>query len=204
MKRLGVEWVWIEAFRVFDDWVRDIGECDHKPPRYGGSCTCHGVAGTVDRIGWFRGRLRVFDIKTSDKSYNTLGWAMQLALYARMVPYQFPGDIRGEDPDQVDLDVGYIIKLPESQGHCELIPLDLKKGWEACKVAKLVWETRKWDGLLTNRDHHAEITEMAMRASTVEECRLLWENALELGILDNRVKTVIRQRAAELKRMVTV
>jgi hypothetical protein len=51
------------------------------------------------------------------------------------------------------------------------------------------------------RDHHAEVTEMAMRASTVEECRLLWENALELGVLDNRVKTVIRARAAELKRM---
>jgi hypothetical protein len=192
MKRLGVEWVAIEAFRVFDQWV-----ADHV---HGRGCGCLGVAGTVDRIGWMRGRLRIFDIKTSHKEFNKLGQAQQLSMYARMVPYLYPGDTRGEDVDQVDLDVGYIIKLPEGQGHCEMVPRDIAKGWQANLIAKAVWETRAWK-VDVERDHHAEVTEMAMRASTVEECRLLWENALELGVLDNRVKTVIRARAAELKRM---
>jgi len=197
MKRLGVEWVSIEAFRVFDHWVKHIDECDHKALRYGGSCACLGVAGTVDRLGWYRGRLRVFDIKTGS-DYNKLGHAMQLRMYGAMTPYAYPGDERGEDPDDVDTDVGYIIKLPEGQGHCELVPMDLQKGWAACLIAKQVWEARNWS-VNVDRDPRAEVTEMALRAGSVEECRILWANALEANVLDRRLKTVIRQRAAELK-----
>jgi len=197
MKRLGVEWVSIESFRVLDTWVKPIGECDHKAPRYGGACECMGVAGTVDRLGWYRGRLRVFDIK-SGSDFNKLGHTMQLVSYAKMVPYVYPGDERGEDPDEVDTDVGYIIWLPEGQGQCKIEPMDLQKGWRACLIAKQVWEARNWS-VHVDRDPRAEVTEMALRAGSVEECRILWFNALEAGVLDKRLKTVIRARAAELE-----
>ena len=197
IKDAGIEWVSIESFRVLDDWVKPIDECDHKAVRYGGSCQCLGVAGTVDRIGWVRGRLRILDVKTGS-DFNKLGHAMQLAMYAHMVPYQFPGDVRGVDPDQVDLSVGYIIKLPEGQGRCEIEPMDLQMGWRACLLAKQIWEARDWNPVLT-RDPVGELTEMALRAGTIKECRLLWENGKDAGLLDGRVKAVLLQRVNELK-----
>lgn len=197
IKGEGIEWVSIESFRVYDGWVEDINKCDHKAIRYGGHCQCMGVAGTVDRIGWYKDRLRIWDIKTGS-DYNKLGHAMQLAMYAHMVPYQFPGDIRGVDIDQVDLDVGYIIKLPESQGRCEIEPMDIAMGWRACELAKLIWDARDWNPVL-DRDPRAEITEYAGRAGSLQECRMIWNNAQELGLLDRRLKTVLTRRAEELK-----
>jgi len=155
------------------------------------------VAGTVDRIGWYKGRLRVFDTKTGS-DYNKLGHAMQLCMYGRMVPYAYPGDGRGSDIDQVDLDVGYIIKLPEGQGRCELVPMNLQRGWAACLVAKQVWEMRDLDVEVTH-DRRAEITDMATRAGSVRECKVLWANAQEQGLLDRRLATVLTERANELK-----
>lgn len=195
IKILGIEWVSIESFRVFDQWVKE--NCDHKAIRYGGNCECMGIAGTVDRIGWYRGRLRIFDIKTGS-DFNKLGHAMQLTMYATMTPYLFPGDVRTTDVDQIDLDVGYIIKLPEGKAHCELEPLDLRKGAQACKAAKLVWEMRDMD-VTVERDIYGEVTEMAGRAGSLKECRMLWEAAKENGNLDARLKSVLLKRVDELK-----
>lgn len=194
MKVEGVEWVWIEAFRCYDGWVDP--QCEHK----WGQCHCMGIAGTVDRIGWTKnqGRLRVWDIKTGS-DYNKAGHAMQLAMYARMMPYIFPGDTRGVDPDEVDLDVGYIIKLPAGKGVCEIEPMNLEKGWNACQVAKMVWDIRNDKQFVIERDPRAEITEMAGRAGSTHECKIIWRNAEELGLLDRRLKMVLTQRANELK-----
>jgi hypothetical protein len=191
IKSLGIEWVSIESFRVYDGWVDT--ECAHKYRH----CDCMGVAGTVDRIGWYKGRLRIFDIKTGS-DYNKLGHAMQLCMYARMVPYLFPGDVRGVDVDEVDLDVGYIIKLPEGQGVCDVVPYDMQKGWTACEVAKLVWDMRDMN-VEVERDTYGEITEMAGRAGSLLECRMLWENAKESEVFDKRLKTVLLNRVEELK-----
>lgn len=196
VKLRGIEWVSIESFRVLDKWVKDLSECDHKPVRYGGKCTCFGVAGTVDRIGWWNGRLMIFDIKTGS-DFNKLGHAMQLAAYAHMVPYLFPGDERTVE-EQVDLDVGYIIKLPEGQGRCEFEPMDLRKGWEACQIAKRIWEARDWNVVL-ERDLIGEVTDMASRAGSLLECRMLWNAAKENGDLIPVVKTMINGRVKELK-----
>lgn len=191
IKRLGIEWVSIESFRVYDGWVDP--NCQHK----WGECKCMGIGGTVDRIGWYKGRLRIFDIKTGS-DFNKMGHAMQLNMYGRMVPYQFPGDTRGVDPDEIDLDVGYIIKLPEGQGHCELEAMDLRKGHQACEVAKLVWDMRN-ERFTVERDLAGELTDMAGRAGSIKECQVLWRNASEMGVLDGRAKAVLLHRVEELK-----
>lgn len=195
----GVEWVSVEAFRVFDQWMDK--DCDHKAIRYGGTCQCVGIAGTVDRIGWYKGRLRVFDIKTGSL-FNEMGHAMQLCMYARMVPYLFPGDQRTEDVDQVDLSVGYIIALPEGKGTCDIIPMDLEKGWRASQKAKLVWEERDEKQWVIERDLRLEMLDMAQRAGSLHECRVLWHNWKNDGLLDAQTKLLINTRAKELKAQV--
>lgn len=197
IKRLGIEWVSIESFRAGDWWVKHLDDCNHKAIRYGGTCECRGVAGTVDRIGWYKGRLRIFDIKTGS-DFNKLGHAMQLAAYAHMVPYEFPGDTRGSDPDEVDLSVGHIIYLPEGAGECRLEPMDLELGWRACELAKLVWDMRDANPVI-ERDIELELTEMASRAGSIKECRLLWRNAKDMGRLDQAAKNMLNQRVKELK-----
>lgn len=209
MKLIGVQWVAVEAFRVLDDWVKSVADCPgHKAPRWGGTCECMGVAGTVDRIGWYQGRLRIFDIKTGS-DFSKLGHAMQLAMYAHMIPYAYPGDVRcdgqqgnpwpiGYKNSDIDLSVGHIIYLPEGKGECRIEPMDLEMGWRACQLAKLVWEARDWDPVI-ERDMALELTEMAGRAGTIAECKLLWRNAFAMGQLDAAAKAVISARAAELK-----
>jgi PD-(D/E)XK nuclease superfamily len=192
-----IEWVSVEAFRSYDGWVPE--DCDHA----WGQCTCIGVAGTVDRIGWYKGRLRVFDIKTGSM-FNKSGHAMQLAMYAHMVPYQFPEpagkEPRGKDIDDVDLSVAYIIELPAGEGQCRLIPMDIEKGWRAVEVAKTVWDIRNDKQWHVEDDHVAIFTEMAMRAGSLRECKLLWRNAKEKNCLDRRLRYVLSARAEELKR----
>lgn len=195
VKAEGIEWVSVEAFRSFDGWVDPA--CGHK----WGECTCLGVAGTVDRIGWYRGRLRVFDIKTGSM-FNESGHCMQLAMYGHMVPYQFPEPAgkspRGKDIDEVDLLVAYIIELPAGKGECRIVPKDIQKGWHAVEVAKTVWDIRnekEW----TPDDHVGRITEMALRARSLKECKLLWRNAKAMGCLDRRLRHVLSVRAEELK-----
>jgi hypothetical protein len=197
IKSLGIEWVSIESFRVLDDWVKGIADCNHKPVRYGGTCECFGVAGTVDRIGWYKGRLRIFDIKTGS-DFNKLGHAMQLAMYAHMVPYQFPGDTRGSDIEQVDLSVGHIIYLPEGKGECRVEPMNIEMGWRACQLAKRVWEAREWNPVI-ERDMELELTEMAGRAGSLKELRLLWTNAAQMGRLDKSAKAMLTARSKELE-----
>lgn len=197
MSSIGVEWVSIEAFRVLDEWVTHIRDCDHRARRYGGKCDCFGVAGTVDRIGWYKGRLRVFDVKTGS-DFNKTGHAMQLAAYAHMVPYQFPGDKRTRDIDEVDTSVGYIIYLPEGKGECRIEAMDLEMGWRHCQLAKLIWEARETNPVV-DADAELGVVEMAAAATTLEECRNLWKTAASIGAFTDRVERHIFKRVEELK-----
>lgn len=192
----GLQYVSIESFRVLDNWVKDISACDHKAIRYGGDCTCYGVAGTVDRIGWYRGRLVILDIKTGS-DFNKLGHAMQLAAYAHMVPYVYPGDTR--QSDEVNLDVGYIIYLPEGQGVVRMEAMDLRKGWAACELAKQVWEARKWSVVLGEEDEYDTLWRITMDAKSIKALnhfRRIWK---EDGVLTPEIYQVMKARAAELK-----
>ncbi len=188
-----IEWVAVESFRVLDDWVRR--DCAHPYK----ACSCMGVAGTVDRIGWYKGRLVIMDIKTGS-DWNKAGFAMQLAMYSRMVPYIYPGDVRGVDVGQVDLNLGYVIKLPAGQGHCELEPIHIGAGWGACKVAKQVWDIRSQDFAYTGPlVDGPTLLDMAHKAGSIAECKLLWNNGKAMGQLTNEVRAALRTRAATLK-----
>jgi hypothetical protein len=195
-KTSGLQYVSIESFRVLDKWVKDLSKCDHKQKRYGGNCECYGVAGTVDRIGWYRGRLVILDIKTGS-DFNKLGHSMQLAAYAHMVPYLYPGDTRGSD--EVNLDVGYIIYLPEGQGVVRMEAMDLRKGWAACELAKQVWEARKWDVVLGEEDEYDTLWRLAMGATSLKALnhfRRIWK---EDGVLTPEIYQVMKARAKELR-----
>jgi hypothetical protein len=200
----GVEWVSVESFRVLDDWVSKF--CKHIHPRNKAydptnPCRCTGIGGTVDRIGWYKGRLTVFDIKTGSM-FNKIGHAMQLAMYARMVPYIIATDERAKDLADINLQVGYIIYLPEGKGHCEFHPMNIHNGWGACNVAKQVWQARGQEYELAHDDpmlrSGATFKDMAARASTKAELKMLWTSAKELHSLTPDLKQFITDRAKEV------
>ena len=174
-----IEWVSIESFRVDDEWM---------------------VGGTADRIGWYRGRLTIFDLKTGGLYFKP-GPAMQLAMYAHSTPYDIATDTRFSDEDELRLDVGYIIHLPQGSGKCELMPVNIENGWAACQHAKTVWDIRNQPDTtwLPGRDKYGEFYEMALRATNVKECKMLWQNAKDEGVLDDSLKAVITARAEQHK-----
>jgi hypothetical protein len=179
-----LEWVGVESFRVHDEYQ---------------------VAGTTDRIGWYRGRLRIFDLKTSPNE-NPISYphgpSMQLAMYAHSVPYIYPGDYRTADVADVDTDVAYIINMPAGSGRCELRPVNIAKGWGACTLAVQVWRWRDTKGLIMDPDKVRDNTtfkDMAVRAGTVTELKMLWRNAKDSGALTDDLKIVLKQQAEKLR-----
>lgn len=180
----GIKWVGIETFRVHDDWQ---------------------VAGTADRIGRFpwSDRLKIADIKTGSIDYPHK-MAMQLAMYARMTPYDITTDKRGADPGEIDLNYGVIIHLPAGQGRCDLYEIDIAKGWGACLVARSVWAWRGTKDLtrpMTLEQPPAPPTweSLALAAATVDEVRAVWTRAAECRQLTDDLKDLLSQRANALK-----
>lgn len=103
------------------------------------------AAGSFDRL-WLcpDGRVRVGDLKSgkSEKDFP-LATAMQISVYAHGSRYN---PETGRSPLHADLDLttGLLIHMPPSGG-CEVVPLDLEKGWRAAQLAAEVHHTvRKW------------------------------------------------------------
>lgn len=178
-----IEWLGIETFRVHDEWQ---------------------IAGTADRIGRFpwSPRPQIFDIKTGTIDYPHK-MAMQLAMYARMTPYDIATDTRGSDPEPVDLNYGVIIHLPAGEGRCDLYEIDLMKGWGACLIARKVWNWR------AARDLTRLITpgpppplptweSLIASATDLERLREIWQRAKECGQLTPEIKALAKSRSEEL------
>lgn len=177
-----IEWVGIETFRVHDEWQ---------------------IAGTADRIGRFpwSDLLKIADIKTGTIDYPHK-MAMQLAMYARMTPYDIATDKRTEDPGKIDLNHGVIIHLPAGQGRCQLYEIDIAKGWGACLIARSVWSWRGTKELtrpLTEPVPPPTWESLALAAATVDELRLIWTRAKECGDLTADLKTLLTQRGDTLR-----
>lgn len=179
--REGIEYVDIEVFRVHDEYK---------------------VAGTADRFGWVHGRFCCLDVKTGDLWGEGVGQAMQLAMYARMQKYDIPTDKRVPDAAEVDLNVAYIIHLPERSGKCELLPVDIAKGWGACRVAKQVWEVRDQKGYFLDPEKlrpSGGFADMAARAGSLKELQMLHKNAKDQGVLTDHLRSILNTRWKFLK-----
>jgi hypothetical protein len=170
----GIEWTNIETFRVLDEWR---------------------VAGTADRIGRYHGRLVIADIKTGSIDYPHK-FAMQLACYARSLPYDIATDRRGPADLGLDLSRGLIIHLPAGKGTCDLYEIDLEKGWEACQLAYQVWQWRSTRGLLTPAA--ADFAEAARTAPNIETLRELWRDAHRHSALTPVFRDIVGKRRQEL------
>lgn len=103
------------------------------------------VGGTPDRIVRWNGERLIADIKTGSIEWGIQKIAMQLALYAHGKAYDPATGQRS--PLNVNQTSGLIIHLPAGSGQCELVWVDLKRGWEAVELAVKVREWRKAKGL---------------------------------------------------------
>ncbi len=104
------------------------------------------VAGSFDRL-WRcpDGRVRVGDLKSgkSEKAFP-LATATQIATYSHGQRYNPETGERAPLHDDLDLTTGLLIHMPPSGG-CEVVPLDLERGWAAARTAAYVHDTvRKW------------------------------------------------------------
>ena len=189
----GINWLGIEAFRVHDDWK---------------------VAGTADRIGRSpNGRLRIFDIKTGSIDYPHK-MAMQLAMYARSLPYDIGTDQRGNPEDGLDLNTGIIIHLPAGEGRCDLYEINIAKGWGACLIAKQVWDWRGTKDLThligddrvstwekangPTRLGNGGWLELVKIAANLDRLRELWNAARDADALTDDFRALCAERSKEL------
>jgi hypothetical protein len=179
-----IEFTAIETFRVYDRWQ---------------------VAGTADRIGRDkRGRLRIYDIKSGSIDFPHK-MAMQLAMYARSLPYDIATDTRGEPEEGLDLNQGVIIHLPAGEGRCDLYEIDIMKGWGACMTAKKVWDWRGTKNLTAPYDPDADppvfpTWETLVRdARHLDDLRLIWSRAKLSGDLTPELRALCTERSAQLQ-----
>lgn len=177
----GIEFFSIETFRVHDKFQ---------------------VAGTADRIGSLHGRVMIMDIKTGSIDFPH-AMAMQLAMYSRSTPYDIATDTRHDDRHPVDPNRGVIIHLPAGQGRCDLYEIDLSHGWGACMIAKQVWDWRGRRGLTQLIDPSETpgappTWESLIRdARGLDDLRLVWTRAGELGQLTPELKAAAKARSKD-------
>lgn len=177
-----INFIDIETFRVHDEWK---------------------VAGTADRIGIIHGRPMIMDIKTGSIDFPH-AMAMQLAMYARSLPYDIATDKRGTDAEPVDLTRGVIIHLPAGQGRCDLYEIDIARGWGACLIAKQVWDWRGRKDLTTLIDPTQEPAgpatweSLILNADSVDRLREIWRRAQELGQLTGEIRELAAAKSREL------
>lgn len=104
------------------------------------------TAGSFDRL-WRcpDGRVRVGDLKSgkSEKAFP-LSTTVQLAIYSNAKRYDPATGERTPLHADLDLTTALLIHMPATGG-CEIVPLDIEKGWRAAQLAAQVHhEVRRW------------------------------------------------------------
>ena len=99
------------------------------------------AAGTFDRIVEYDGTRYVADIKTGSVKWGIGKIAVQLAGYSRSVAYEPATGARSRL--DVDQDRALVIHLPQGEGRCSLLWVDIAEGWRGVRMAQSVREWRK-------------------------------------------------------------
>lgn len=110
--------------------------------------TAAGAAGTIDRIvtGPWGPLPRIADLKTGSGA-DRLSYAVQLAIYANATHLLSLDGQSWEPMPAVDLETALIFHLPAGTGTCEIVEVDIAKGWELVQLCLAVREARKTKGL---------------------------------------------------------
>ena len=137
------------------------------------------VAGTADRVYEYpkgSGKLFIGDTKTGSVDWGAGKIAMQLALYAHMTRYDLDTDQRDPHALDVSRDLGIVVHLPAGTGQAELLWVDIKRGWDATKLARQVREWRKLNKWLLPFDvsESDPLSELIVKADSVEALNGLW------------------------------
>lgn len=107
------------------------------------------IGGTFDRLVEYQGESFIADIKTGSVDFGAGKIAQQLGTYANSVYYYHPTKESPEPrreplPENLNRDRGIVIHLPAGTGECELLWIDLAKGWHAVReLSAPVREFRK-------------------------------------------------------------
>lgn len=150
-----IEVVGIETFAVLDEF--QVGGTFDRLIRVYGEL--------AEALGVEPGTLLIADIKTGRIDYGFGKIAMQLAGYSRMKVYdpktheRLPLEHNGQPVNQ---EVGLVIHMPTGQGRCELVPVDIAKGWEGLGLADVV---RGW------RKHWNRVENSAKPIRSVDLCK---------------------------------
>ena len=110
--------------------------------------TAAGAAGTVDRIvtGPWGPLPRIADLKTGSAP-DRLSYAVQLAIYAHADHLLAIDGQSWEPMPAIDLETALIFHLPAGTGTCEIVEVDIAKGWELVQLCLAVREARKTKAL---------------------------------------------------------
>lgn len=95
----------------------DTGVYEHLMSEQKMYCSCHGFAGTVDKVGWVNGALSVIDIKTTNK-LNLEHVELQTAAYQHLASRTF----------DMELEKRFVLHLKKSRDF-NLVACDDETSW---------------------------------------------------------------------------
>jgi hypothetical protein len=100
------------------------------------------LAGTLDRTVLRDGVRYIFDVKTG-QGLGLQSCAIQLACYAHASSlYDRDHGVHSLVPE-INQEIGYVAHCPAGKGTCEIVALDLVKGWRGALLASQVRSFRK-------------------------------------------------------------
>ena len=122
-------------------------------------------AGTLDRLAILPdGRTVVLDLKTGS-SVRKIGYAVQAAIYARASHAWTPD---GYEPlPEVDRSMALIAHLPSKGQGCEIIEVDITRGWDVALTCHALRSSRSVKGIFTQRKPAPQLA-LAAPATTIE------------------------------------
>lgn len=161
------------------------------------------LSGTMDRV--YSGRdfdgLVIGDVKTAKNvRLGMTSIAAQLAIYANATHVFDLGMDTYQEMPNVRKDVALVVWLPVLSGKCELLWVDIARGWDIAKLALNVYNARKMnDSLVTPYGslEAANYAEQIRQATTKAELSQIWKCASGAGQWTDELAELGKQRAKE-------